>query len=240
MTSRLARGVARRLVAMLAAVAALGFGARAQAAPDFSGVWQPVNPPLALHTVRGVEPPLLPAAKAVYDQHKAMLAKGDVSFDRTRTRCGPPGEPRIMTEAMPFDIVQTPTQLLFGYQWNRLVRFVKFDTKMDVLSPFYFGTSVGTFDGSMLVIDAEGFNDRFFLDRSGMPHSDQLKLTEYFSLGKGGQTMQARIHVEDPQTFSAPWDTVLHFRKLPNTRITEDICTMREKLVPPSLQFTQQ
>jgi len=215
----------------------LAVGKAAAATPDFDGVWQTLNPPLALLTADGHEPPLLPAAKAVYEQRKAMLAKGDHSFDITETRCAPPGEPRIYSEGMPFDIIQTPRQLLFGYQWNRLVRFVNFNVPMDVLSPYYFGTSVGHFDGSTLVVDVQGFNDKFFLDRAGMPHSDQLHLIEYYQLGPHGDSMRLRIHVEDPATFAQPWDTVLQFRKLPHTRITEDICTMREKLVPQDLLF---
>jgi len=234
-------GARRRPLAFAGLLAAaallLGVVAPAAATPDFNGVWQTVNPPLALLTADGREPPLLPAAKKLYEQRKVQLAKGDLSFDGTETRCAPPGEPRIYSEGMPFDIVQTPKQLLFGYQWNRLVRFVNFDVPMDVLSPYYFGTSVGHFDGNTLVVDTQGFNDKFFLDRSGMPHSDELHLMEYYTLSADGDTMRLRIHIEDPQTFAWPWDTVLSFKKLPHTRITEDICTMREKLVPNNLLF---
>ena len=222
----------------LSASAAITLLSQATAAtPNFNGVWETVNPPAMLLTATGQEPPLLPAAKAIYDQRKAQLAKGDLSFDPVGTRCAPPGEPRIFLENMPFDITQTPKQLLFGYQWNRLVRFVNFNVPMDVPSPFYFGTSVGHFEGNTLVIDAQGFNDKFTLDRAGLPHSDQLHLMEYFKLSPNGTTITARIHIEDPATFTKPWDTILHFKKLPNTRVTEDICTMREKLIPQSLQF---
>ncbi|MFT3905839.1 MAG: hypothetical protein QM718_06015 [Steroidobacteraceae bacterium] len=222
--------------AVLALLLVGGIGT-AQAVPQFGGVWQPVDPPAALRTVEGREPPLLPAPKALYEQRKAQLAKGDKSFDPSSTRCAPPGEPRILTESMPFDIVQSDRMLMVGYQWNRLVRTIDIDKAEEVLSPYYFGTSTGHFSGDTLVVKATGFNDKFFLDRSGMPHSKQLQLTETFSLAAAGKTLKIHIRVEDPQTFSAPWETELTFRKLPNARVAEDICTLREKLVPAELQF---
>ncbi len=221
----------------LALSVAVSLSATALAAPDFNGVWQPLDPPVAFKPVGGGAVPLLPAPQAIYTQREAQFAKGDLSFDPTSTRCAPPGEPRIMTESMPFDIVQTKKEIAFGYQWNRLVRFVYLDKPVDVVSPYYFGTSNGHFEGKTLVIDDEGFNDKFFLDRSGLPHRDQLKLTEYFSLSHNGATLSARIHVEDPATFSKPWDVVLNFKKLPKGRIAEDICTIREHLIPKDLEF---
>lgn len=207
------------------------------ATPQFSGVWQALNPPMALKTIDGKSPPLLPAAKALYERRQAQFDRGDVSFDPTETRCAPPGEPRIYTEDMPFDIMQTSNKLLFGFQWNRLIRYVDLDKPLDVISPYYFGTSVGHFVGDELDVDAQGFNGKFFLDRSGLPHSDQLHLIERFTLGQGGQTMRLQIRIEDPKTFSKPWETELSFRKLPHARIAEDICTLRKHLVPPNLQF---
>jgi hypothetical protein len=223
--------------AVLLGLAALACAARAPAAPQFTGVWQPIDPPLALHTVQGLEPPLLPAPRALYEQRKAMLAKGDRSFDRSSTECAPPGEPRILTEQMPFDILQTPKTLLLGFQWNRLVRQIDIDQPLEVVSPYYFGTSVGHFVGDTLQVEAEGFNDKFFLDRSGMPHSTQLRLRETFRLGPDGNTLRIRIHFEDPRTFSAPWDAELQFRRQPGARIAEDICTLRLNLVPSELRF---
>jgi len=36
------------------------------------------------------------------------------------------------------------------------------------------GDSVGWWEGDALVIDSVGFNDKTWLDRAGLPHSDQL------------------------------------------------------------------
>jgi len=223
--------------------AALGQGllpgaSAALAAPlDLEGVWRPIDPPKALLTTDGKAPPLLPPARAVYERRKAQLAKGDLSFDRSSTRCGPEGEPRILTEDAPFDIFQTPQKLLFGFERSRLLRYIDLDKPMDVISPYYFGTSVGHISGDRLEVEVQGFNDRFFLDRSGMPHSDALSLKETFSLEPGGEVMRVRIRFEDPKTFSRPWETVLRFRKLKAVRIAEDVCPIRENLVPKDMQF---
>jgi hypothetical protein len=203
----------------------------------FDGIWLPIEPPTALRTADGKDPPLRPTAKRLYAKRKAQFAKGDLSFDPTSSKCAPPGMPRIYTEAKPFEIIMTPKQVFFGYQWNRLIRFVDLDTPLHVLSPFFFGNSVGHIDGKTLHIDADGFNDRTFLDREGLPHSDQLKLTEDYSLSVDGDRMTARIRVEDPATFVHPWETQLVFKRMPGARILEDICSMREHMVPKDLQF---
>ncbi|MGC3982977.1 MAG: hypothetical protein QM808_17125 [Steroidobacteraceae bacterium] len=235
------RFVASTLMTVLIPLSALlsmpGAQAANNEAPKFSGVWQPINPPAALLTSNGKAPPLLPAARTVYEQRKAMLAKGDTSFDPTITRCAPPGSPRIYTENMPFDILQTSKKVLIGFQWNRLQRHIELDKPMDIINPTYLGTSVGKISGKSLEVDSDGFNDRFFLDRSGMPHSEALKLHETFTLNAKGDQLQIRIRIEDSQTFSAPWETVLNFRKLTGVRIAEDICTMRQNLVPEDLKF---
>jgi hypothetical protein len=223
------------LLSLLAA--SLSAAGTAPLRPDFTGVWEPIDPPLALRTRQGNEPPLLPAPKQLYEQRIALLNRGEVAFDATRTKCAAPGEPRILTERMPFDIFQTMHTLLIGFQWNRLVRQIDLDTPLEVISPYSFGTSVGHIAGGVLSVDTQGLSEETFLDRSGLPHSSELRLSERFRLLAGGQRLQIRIRFEDPLTFSAPWETVLEFRRLPGVRIAEDICTLRRHLVPEGLQF---
>jgi len=43
------------------------------------------------------------------------------------------------------------------------------------MSPIVFGHSIGAFEGKdTLVIDTIGFNDKFWFDRKGTPHTEQL------------------------------------------------------------------
>ena len=206
-------------------------------APQFDGVWQPLDPPLAFTTLEGDPPPLREEFRAGYEQTKAMAARGERAFDPSSTMCLAPGAPRILSEDMPFEIVVTSDQVFFGYQWNRLFRYVDLDRPLEVLSPFYFGNSVGEIAGDTLTIEAGGFNERTFIDRSGLPHSDQLSLSETYRLSDDGSRMTVTIRIEDPVTFERPWETQLQFVRVPGGRIVEDICTLRQGLVPERLQF---
>ena len=46
--------------------------------------------------------------------------------------------------------------------------------------PTWYGHSVGRIDGDTLVIDTVGFNDRFWFDFAGHPHTEQLHTLERY------------------------------------------------------------
>jgi len=45
------------------------------------------------------------------------------------------------------------------------------------LVPIAYGDSVGHWDRDTLVIDAVGFSEKFWMNRDGLPHTEQLHLT---------------------------------------------------------------
>src|SRR5436305_9038993 len=71
--------------------------------------------------------------------------------------------------------------------------------------PSWFGESVGHYEGDTLVVDTIGLNAKTFVDNYRTPHSEQLHVVERFRLIDGGRRMEARIRVEDPGAFNAPW-----------------------------------
>jgi hypothetical protein len=197
---------------------------------DFNGVWQVVGNITALRTTDNKEPPLLPAAKQKYQQNRAAFSKGDQRFDST-VQCQPPGVPRLAYVAMPFEVMVQAKQVMLMYQWNRLVRWVDIDkAHSEPLGPTFLGQSVGRWDSNTLVVDTNGFGDNTLLDAQGMPHSDQLQVLERYTLSKNGQQLDAAITITDPQTFSAPWNTRVSFKRLTNVRIAEDVCVERLNL----------
>lgn len=205
--------------------------ASAATAPDLSGVWQVSANVRELKTADGKDPPLLPDAQKIYDRRRAQLKSGDASFDIT-LRCKPMGQPRIMYDSkdFPFEIVQSPKKLLFGYQWNRQPRFVYIDEKLSAVSPIFYGYSEGRWDNDTLVVEVSELDNSTFLDSSGLPHSDSLHVTERYRLKNNGQQLEVRYTFNDARTFSQPWDATVTFNKVPNGRIQEDICVDRRGL----------
>lgn len=194
------------------------------AKPDLTGVWSITSDDSTLKTVDGKAPPLTPAAAAIYKKHLAEAAKGDRSFDGTTT-CLPPGLPRLMLEKEPFEIMQRDKAVYFVSQVNRLPRRAYFNEKLPTdVDPEYLGFSVARWDGDTLVIDSAGFRDVTLLDDSGLPHSEDLHLTERYTLSKDGKELHARFTIEDPKTFTRPWEARAEYKKLPGYEIPEEVC----------------
>lgn len=206
----------------------------ANAAANLNGLWQTVDPPQALHTLSGELPPMLPAARQLYEQHLAARQRSDLSFDNT-LRCQPPGLPRIYLEHMPFEIQQQDDAVYVLYQWNRLFRVIEMSTSHDhqnIYGPTFLGFAVGHWDEAALVIDTIGFNDTTLLDSAGLPHSEDLHITERWKLQHSGQAIDVLVTVEDAKTFTAPWQFRMHFRKLPAAvEIHEDVCLEHQRQI---------
>ncbi len=217
-----------KLFAKLAILAALALPAAAHAAPDLSGIWSITGYRPGLKTLDGKAPPLKPAAQAVYAKHLAAAAKGDKSYDEVEA-CLPEGLPRLMLGPKPFEIIQRPRGVFFVHQ-NRLVHTAYFNEQLPTdADPFYLGFSVARWDGDALVVDSSGFRDTTLLDDKGLPHSEALRLTERYTLGKGGKTLSVRTTVTDPNTFTAPWSfRATYARKPAGFQMPEEICA--EKL----------
>jgi hypothetical protein len=78
--------------------------------------------------------------------------------------------------------------------------------------------------------------DTSLLGASGMPHSDQLRLTERYRLADGGKALIDEMTIDDPQTFSQPWKTRATYKRMPpGTEIQEDVC--RERVLKGGLAF---
>jgi len=192
--------------------------------PDLSGVWSVVHPPHALRTLDGALPPLTASARAVYEEHLKAAARGDRSFDGMN-RCLPPGLPRLMLVQEPFEILQKPKVLYFIFQLNRLPRRVYLGEALPTdPDPHWLGYSVAHWDGDALVIESAGFNDLTVLDDAGLPHSEDLHLTERYVLSADGKRLHARFTIEDPKTFTRPWMARAEYVKRPGYEIPEEVC----------------
>ena len=68
----------------------------------------------------------------------------------------------------------------------------------------YFGHSIGHWEGDTLVIDTVGFNESAWMDRFGMPHTDQLHTVERLTR-LDFNNLDYSITIEDPGAYTAPW-----------------------------------
>jgi hypothetical protein len=216
----------------VAALLCLGLTANAKSASleghdAFAGIWMIERPMHAVKTADGRGPPLLPQAQEVYRSNVAAARNGDKSFDST-SWCAGAGVPRLMFAPYPFELVVQPRRIAFLYQWNHWARVIDMvSKKLEVIYGISMGYPVGHWDGETLVIETRGLREDTLLDSAGLPHSAELKLTERLTLLRPDR-LEDRIMIDDPMTFSHPWETVVTFRRQPEgTVIKEDVCLDR-------------
>jgi hypothetical protein len=198
--------------------------------PDLSGVWSvPADyfKNLAFD-LKDEDVPMLPAAKALLKEHEIKDHADD-----PMALCLPPGVPRIDTsnsgDALhPFKIVQTPKLILLLYETsvNSTFRQVFLDGRQlpKDPQPTWLGYSVGRWEGNTLVVETTGFNGRAWLDTfKGHPQSDVARVTERFTRRDFGH-MELAITIDDPKSYSKPWQVTIHTILLPDTDLIETVC----------------
>ena len=225
----------RHRVGLLLCVAAFVAGASgttgkigaAAAGPEaLLGVWVPDAAPRALLTSKGKTPPLTAAASKVYTERRQRLAKGDASFDPT-TWCAGPGMPRILTMPYPLEIRADANRIAFIHGWYRWFRIVDLGAgTADPPLSLTMGFPVGRWEAGGLVIRTTGLSDATVMDASGLPHSEQLTVTERLRVLPDGR-LEDRITIDDPENYTQRWDTVLTFHRDASARVTDDVCPDR-------------
>ena len=90
--------------------------------------------------------------------------------------------------------------------------------------PTWFGHSIGWWEGDTLVIDTVGFNDKFWMDRRGHPHTEQLHIIERWTRTDLGH-MENKVTFDDPGAYSKPFTLTFQARLAPaGDDIMENIC----------------
>jgi hypothetical protein len=95
-------------------------------------------------------------------------------------------------------------------------------------NPTWMGYSVGRWDGATLVVETAGYNDRTWLDLTGHPHTEALRVTERFRRLNTGQ-MKVEMTFDDPQTYTRPWTISIDAQFVPDTELLEFVCNENEK-----------
>jgi hypothetical protein len=180
------------------------------AAPDISGVWWTSSYSMQIRPQTGAIP-FTPAGAAAYRKNSAGLNDGTI-VDAARKFCVPDGVPRILASPYPFQIFQSPGFVTIFYEQNHVFRSIPLDRPVpgnEALAayPYYSGNSFGHWEGDTLVVVTKGFNEKTFVDASGVPHSEQLQVTERIRRINGGKTLEDAATITDPVMFTRPWTT---------------------------------
>ena len=178
--------------------------------------------PAGQGVVDGNEIPYQPWAAAKKKENAAKRASAD-----PESKCHLPGVPRITYMPFPFQIVQTPRELVVLYEYVHAVRTIHTNGTDHPAGAFewWLGDARGRWEGDTLVVDITQFNDRTWFDRAGNFHSDALHLVERYT-PTGPDHIDYVVTIEDPKVFTRPWTLrmILYRHKEKNFQLLEYEC----------------
>ena len=167
--------------------------------------------------------PLQNWARALVDERHAEVLKFE-----PHARCKASGGPREFVTPYGFEIIDVPEQKrvyfidIGGPHSFRIVYLDRKEHPKDLVQSYY-GDSIGHWEGDALVIDTVGFNEKFWMSRDGLPHTDRLHLIERFSR-TDARTLKYEVTIDDPGAYTKPWTSGFNLRWSEGTEIWEYVC----------------
>jgi hypothetical protein len=216
--------------------------------PDFTGVWrgvgaggpgaQPVQaftqgPPVAgfrnigQNIKEGL--PFTPLGDTLL---KARVARN--SKDNPEAHCLPMGIVQLHTQGAPRKFVQTPRLLVILYEASNEVRQIFMDGRKhpdNDPQPWFYGYSVGRWDGDTLVVETKSFRDGGWLDIIGSPLTDAATVTERFRRPTFG-SMEIDITVDDPKAYTKPFTVRVNQQIMLDEELIEFVCLENQRFGP--------
>jgi hypothetical protein len=225
--------------------------------PDLSGVWQymrppgtppPAPPPPAAQNGAAGGGEIIPAAVRTSqfwnlgasfkdglpfqpwaaELHRQRVANN--SQDNPDAHCLPIGVMQLHTHGQPRKMIQTPNEVLITYEANSGLRQIFTDGRPlpKDAGPWWYGYSVGHWEGDTLVVESTNFRDMGWLDVEGSPLTESGKIIERFRRPDFGH-LEIEVTIDDPKAYTKPWTVTVYQRILPDTELIEFVCGENER-----------
>jgi hypothetical protein len=191
--------------------------------------------------------PYTPYGLETYQSHKALIGHDEnapTASNDPRNKCEPLGFPRTdFYNLRETQILQNPYKLARLYEYAQAWRVIWTDGRAipklvdggvqvgkEIREPRFYGYSVGKWvDDTTLVVQTVGTmpEDRVWLDLTGRPISDQLRVEERFHR-VNQDLMQLTVTIDDPKMYTKPWIAMDKFPLRlanPHMDVTEMYCS---------------
>ena len=187
---------------------------------DGKGIWMPVLE-FGAHLLPPPEIPFQPWAKRMYEDR-------GISQLEPHTRCKPSGGVRQLQTPYGVEIIELADAkriFIFDVGGPHTYRTVYMDGRVHPrdLTPSFYGHSIGWWDGDTLNVDTIGYNEAFWLDRRGLPHTEALHTLEKFTRTNQAQ-VKYEVTVDDPGAYTGPWTTTFNLRRENGQELFEYVC----------------
>jgi hypothetical protein len=156
----------------------------------------------------------------------AEIFRRRVSGVEGREVCLPLGIPLAGLVSEGTKIVQSPRMTVIMYESDGTHRQIYTDGRTlpkENVQPSWLGYSAGKWDRDTLVVESAGFNDKTWLDVSGHPHSEALRIVERYHRRDFGH-LDTEVTLDDPQMYTKPFTIKFTYNLLADADIFENIC----------------
>ena len=195
---------------------------------DLNGIWgrgpaAPANPNQAKADARGMladgglmtewgpSSPLTPKGLAQVNANKpgkGPRAAPPAFGNDLLGDANPPGLLRAMVYGRPFQLIVLPDKVMQLFEWTRVWREIHTDGRKapDEIGPFWYGYSVGKWEGDTLVVETNNLDARAWMDQWGSPFSESVKVTERWRR-TSQDNLEFTMTIDDPVMYTRPWTT---------------------------------
>ena len=221
---------------------------RVNGTPDLSGVWQAertsekefaavlgdaftstqvdfndINKYLlnVLWDLKPGEEPVRPEVAAIMKQRSTMQSP--------TAKCLPAGVPAGLF-VYSIKMIQSPREIVILSENGDPARQIHTDGRGLPVDPqpSWMGYSVGKWQGDTLAVETTGFREDSWLDGSGHPRSESMRVRENFHRRDFGH-MDLEVQIEDARYYTKPIRFKTTFNLIPAGDILEFVCQENEK-----------
>ena len=188
--------------------------------PDLSGLWGRASDKYYNNIAADQEPGVVQTwAEALY-----QLRRKDFGKDSMETLCVPFGPAYTTTPYRESRIIQTPAMLaILNNDLTYRAIFMDGRQLEKDPNPSWMGYSVGHWDGDTLVVESNGYNDKTWLDNTGHPHTESLRVTERYRRADFGH-IELQVTFDDPKALTKPITVPIHMELVTDTEMLEYAC----------------
>ncbi len=134
------------------------------------------------------------------------------------------GQPRLM--------IQEPTLLTILYEANYGQRFIHTDGRtlppQGEPQPWWYGYTVGKWEGDTLVTQTNNLRDDGWLDVRGSPLTDQAVITERYRRPSYGR-LEIDVTIDDPKAYTKPFTVRVNQQIQVDSDMIEFVCNENQQ-----------
>jgi hypothetical protein len=157
-----------------------------------------------------------PGPKRSIEAAQVAEESGD-PWSPNNQRCLVAGFVRAIKGNYPWSLIVTDKAVVALFEEDNRVSLIPFKSRhSNVRRPTWYGDPIARWEGDTLVIDTIGFNHKTPFPMA-IYHMPALHTVERIRLINGGDQMEDRVTIDDPEAFSRPWESRIVFDRVPAT-----------------------